>query len=150
MCCLSFQFEQLQRIASASETAIRSLEYTVPWLLSALKYIFVESKNVIKNMSCSHSRDDVLRATHRVGRPCLPARSSWPSRTGGCPSAPSRSSALQICPGYFLLRLMLCQHHVVLQLHVRRNASLLPTALRTETGAPPRSSALHIWEVRDV
>lgn len=98
--------------------------------LSTLKYIFAESKNVIKNMSCSCSRDDILHAVHRVSGPCSPARSSRPSQTSGRPGAPSRSSALQIGG----------------KSHVRRDASLLPFAPRTQIGAPLRSSVLHIRE----
>ena len=62
-----FVIESGLSFTSVGQNAIRSPEHTIPGLLSTLKYIFADLKNVIKNMSCGHSRDDVLHAAHRVG-----------------------------------------------------------------------------------
>ena len=64
---MSLQLERALRVQSALEATLRSPDRTLAGYKKVLKHISAEMKKIIKNLSCGHSTDDVLRIGHQVG-----------------------------------------------------------------------------------
>nr|ADB85400.1 putative mutator transposon protein [Phyllostachys edulis] len=63
----SYKLERAQRILGASEVAIGNPDRTSAGMLKTLRYVIAELKKIVKNLSYSRLRDDVLHIGHQMG-----------------------------------------------------------------------------------
>lgn len=85
-------FDRAQRIVDIGGSALRKGGHTVRGLLGLVKSMYDDAKQIVKNLSCGPTSDDVLWDAHRVDRPGSSPRSAHPSESGGRPSVTCRSS----------------------------------------------------------